>query len=69
MPAYEYRCNACGRPVTLTYKSYAAYDEARAAGLTCPQCGAADLTRLISRVAVAKAVASAAGNRRVMVLP
>ena len=54
MPAYEYRCNACGRPVTLTYKSYAAYDEARAAGLTCPHCGAADLTRLISRVAVAR---------------
>jgi len=54
MPVYEYRCNACGRPVTLNYKSYAAYDAARAAGLTCPHCGSADLTRLISRVAVAR---------------
>lgn len=54
MPVYEYRCNACGRPVTLTYKSYAAYDAALAAGLICPHCGATDLTRLISRVTVAK---------------
>ncbi|MFN8378875.1 MAG: zinc ribbon domain-containing protein [Anaerolineae bacterium] len=54
MPVYEYRCNACGRPVTLTYKSYAAYDAARDTGLTCPFCGAADLSRLISRVTLAK---------------
>lgn len=54
MPVYEYRCNACGRRVTLNYKTYAAYDAAREAGLTCPYCGAADLARLISRVAVAK---------------
>ncbi len=54
MPVYEYRCNACGQPATFTYKSYAAYDAAREAGLTCPHCGVQDLTRLISRVALAK---------------
>jgi putative FmdB family regulatory protein len=49
MPQYEYHCNACGRDITLTYKTYADYD---AATHTCPHCGSTDLTRLISRVAV-----------------
>lgn len=47
MPAYEFRCNACGRKVTLTYKTYADYDAAIPA---CPRCESTDLTRLISRV-------------------
>ncbi len=54
MPVYEYRCNACQRPATFTYKSYSAYDAALAAGLVCPHCGATDLVRLISRVTLAK---------------
>ena len=28
MPVYEFRCNGCGRKVTLTYKTYAEYDAA-----------------------------------------
>lgn len=48
MPVYEYRCNACKRRVTLSYKTYAEYD---AATPTCKHCGSTDLTRLISRVA------------------
>lgn len=53
MPVYDYRCNACGRKSPLMYKTIAAYDEARNTGtLTCPHCGAHDLTRLISRVAI-----------------
>lgn len=49
MPTYEFRCNSCKRKVSLTYKTYAAYDEAVH---TCPRCGSTDLTRLISRVAL-----------------
>ncbi len=51
MPSYDFRCNACGRRFVLTYKTYAEYD---AAQHTCPHCGSAELTRLISRVAIAK---------------
>ncbi len=49
MPVYEFRCNDCGRKVTLTYKTYAEYD---AATPTCPRCHSTNLTRLISRVAI-----------------
>ena len=51
MPSYEYRCNHCGRPLTFSYRTYKEYDEAER---TCPHCGSADLTRLISRVSIAK---------------
>lgn len=55
MPVYDYRCNACGRPSALFYKTYAAYDQARESGaLTCSHCGSHDLTRLISRVGIAR---------------
>ncbi len=55
MPVYDFRCNACGRRSALTFKTIAAYDAARGEGaLTCPHCGAVDLTRLISRVAIAR---------------
>lgn len=51
MPSYDYRCKHCGRRFQLFYKSYKDYD---AATHTCPHCGSTDLTRLISRVAIAK---------------
>jgi putative FmdB family regulatory protein len=51
MPSYDYRCNACGRQITLTYRTYQAYDEATP---TCPHCQSTDLTRLIGRVSVAR---------------
>lgn len=51
MPTYEYRCKNCGRKVSLFYKTYKQYDEATP---TCTHCGSADLSRLISRVAIAK---------------
>jgi putative FmdB family regulatory protein len=51
MPVYEYRCNHCQRQVTLFYQTYAEYDSATH---TCPHCESTDLTRLISRVAVAR---------------
>lgn len=53
MPVYEYRCNTCGRRVSLFYKSYRDYDAAEGAR-ACTNCGATTLTRLISRVAIAR---------------
>jgi len=55
MPSYDYRCNDCQRRVVLTYKTYADYDKATP---TCPRCKGTNLTRLISRVAIAKSEAS-----------
>lgn len=44
MPIYEYRCTACSRKVTLLVGL--SEDEAL---LTCTHCGAARLTKLVSR--------------------
>jgi len=55
MPAYDYRCNDCKRRVVLKYKTYADYD---AAAPICPNCKSTNLTRLISRVAIAKSESS-----------
>ena len=49
MPVYEFRCNDCGRKVALRYTTIAEYSEATP---SCPRCHRADLTRLISRVAI-----------------
>ncbi|MBC7810145.1 MAG: zinc ribbon domain-containing protein [Burkholderiales bacterium] len=51
MPTYDYRCNNCGHPVTLFYKTYKDYD---AATPTCTNCGSTELTRVIRRVAIQK---------------
>lgn len=51
MPVYDFHCNTCTRRVTLRYKTYADYD---AAVHACPHCGGMDLTRVISRVAIAR---------------
>ena len=55
MPSYDYRCNNCNRRVLLKYKTYADYD---AAVPTCPNCQSTNLTRLISRIAIARSDAS-----------
>jgi putative FmdB family regulatory protein len=47
MPIYEYRCGGCKRRVSIFFRSFSAVGAA-----TCPRCGSADLTRLMSRVAV-----------------
>ena len=55
MPVYDFRCNACGRKSAFFYKTYKDYDAAFAAETrTCPNCGSRDLTRIISRVTIAK---------------
>jgi putative FmdB family regulatory protein len=55
VPSYDYRCHDCNRRVVLSYKTYADYD---AAVPTCPRCKGENLTRLISRVAIAKSESS-----------
>lgn len=46
MPIYEYRCNACRRRFSALVGVVAA-----SGPITCRRCGAADVTRLISRFA------------------
>lgn len=51
MPTYDFRCNSCQGKMTLSYKTYAEYDEATH---SCVHCQSTDLVRLISRVAIAR---------------
>lgn len=51
MPIYEYRCNGCGRRVTLFWRSFSEIGETPP---RCSFCGGEDLTRLVSRVAVVR---------------
>jgi putative FmdB family regulatory protein len=51
MPIYEYRCGACRRRSSLFYRTFSAAESAEP---RCEHCGSADVTRLISRVAVMK---------------
>lgn len=53
MPIYEYRCNACGRRLSLFQRRISAEPS-----LVCPHCRSADLQRLISSFAVVRS----AGN-------
>ncbi len=52
MPSYDYRCNNCGRPFALFYKSFKDYDPQ--AEHTCPHCHSTDVARRIRRVAIQK---------------
>jgi len=49
VPIYEYRCNGCGRRVSLFQRSI----QSEAAAV-CPHCSSRNLARLISRVAVVR---------------
>lgn len=57
MPIYEYHCNACGRRTSVFARGVSASAEAR-----CDHCGSADLSRLMSRVAVLRSRASVASG-------
>ena len=50
MPIYEFRCNACGKRVSLFFRSMSS----DATGV-CDRCGSPDLSRLVSRVAIVRA--------------
>ncbi len=49
MPIYEYRCNGCGRRVSIFWRSLS---ELETKSPRCSRCGSQNLTRLVSRVAV-----------------
>ena len=51
MPIYEYRCGACRRRSSLFYQTFSA---AEGAVPHCEHCGSADVSRLVSRVAILK---------------
>ena len=50
MPYYDYRCEACGRPVRL-FISYSDYETAEP---HCPYCQSKELKRRVTRVSVAR---------------
>ena len=47
MPIYEYRCSDCKKKVSVFFRSLSMVDHGKA---RCPECGGANLTRLVSRV-------------------
>jgi len=49
LPIYEYRCNGCGRRISVFQRSI--QSDAAAA---CSHCGSRDLARLVSRVVVVR---------------
>ena len=49
MPQYDFRCKNCGELFAVRYRTYSEYDSARP---NCPECGSADLSRLISQVSI-----------------
>ncbi len=51
MPQYDFRCANCQLRFRLSYRSYAEYD---AVTPVCPDCASADLSRLITSVALRK---------------
>lgn len=49
VPIYEYRCSDCRRRVSVWWRTFS---DAATGSPACPRCGGANLSRLISRVAV-----------------
>jgi putative FmdB family regulatory protein len=55
MPIYEYRCEDCGRKVSLFFGSFSVAERRAEAGeIECPRCGGRKLARLMSRVNMVK---------------
>ncbi len=50
MPTYEYRCQKCNK----RFETFLSYDDYETADITCPDCGTADVQRLIGRIRIAK---------------
>jgi len=60
MPIYEYRCGDCKRRVSIFFPSFSAAESRIASGENrCPNCGSAELTRLMSR---ARAIRAGGGS-------
>lgn len=54
MPTYEYDCSGCGRRVDIFFRSASA---ATTASPECPQCGSAQLNRVMSKFRQARSEA------------
>lgn len=50
MPSYEYRCNQCGKKVSI----FQSYEQYGVEAVQCPHCQSEDLQRLINRVRFAR---------------
>ena len=50
MPIYEYRCQDCRKHVSI----YQSYDDYGREPVHCPHCGGENLTRLLTRVRIAR---------------
>ena len=59
MPIYEYRCLDCRRRVSVFFRTFS---EASDSAARCPRCSGANLSRLVSRVAVLKSEESRLDN-------
>jgi putative FmdB family regulatory protein len=59
MPIYEYYCNRCRKRVSVFFRTIS---EASNTVAACPQCGNAQLRRLVSRVAMLKSEESRLEN-------
>ncbi|HET7376367.1 MAG TPA: FmdB family zinc ribbon protein [Anaerolineae bacterium] len=59
MPIYEYRCHSCKQKVSIFFRSFSAVDQESA---RCPNCGSAELRKLMPRVRVLRGEASSAGS-------
>ena len=51
MPQYDFRCESCQLRFSVKCRSYGEYDSA---ALACPDCESADLSRLITDVAISR---------------
>jgi putative FmdB family regulatory protein len=51
MPIYDYRCGACRRRSILYFQTFSAAESTEP---RCEHCGSADVSRIVSRVAVMK---------------
>jgi putative FmdB family regulatory protein len=58
MPIYEYRCQSCQAETSIWFRSIA---QAGTSAPACPACGGEHLTRLVSKVAMARSGGAAAG--------
>ena len=55
MPIYEYRCQDCRRRVSVFWRTFSEVEDGTA---VCPNCGGANLARLVSRVRVIRSESS-----------
>lgn len=56
MPIYEYKCEDCGRKVSLFFGSFSVAEQRASAGeIECPRCSSKKLHKLMSRVNMVRA--------------